>query len=109
MVRVMRHPGLSWRRSTRCSTGACVEVGSDTRRVLVRDSKLGDGSPILEFTDLEWAQFVAHDIASDVVSVEWALTGGCYVRREPGGPELHFTDAEWDAFIAGVKGGEFRR
>jgi hypothetical protein len=50
-----------WRKSSRSATsGECVEVGTspDTPLVAVRDSKLGDGSPILTFTRGEIAAFV---------------------------------------------------
>jgi hypothetical protein len=42
----------TWRKSSRSAgSGACVEIGtsSDTRRTAVRDSKIGDDSPVLAF------------------------------------------------------------
>jgi Domain of unknown function (DUF397) len=53
--------GLMWRKassSTIRSDDGCVEVADlpDGGRAL-RDSKLGDASPILEFTAHEWACF----------------------------------------------------
>jgi hypothetical protein len=49
-----------FRKSTFSGTGgSCVDVarteGSGAR---VRDTKLGDASPVLEFTEDEWAAFV---------------------------------------------------
>jgi Domain of unknown function (DUF397) len=53
------HSSVVWRKSTRSgATGACVEVGLTSDGVLVRDSKNPDG-PLLEFSQLEWAAFVA--------------------------------------------------
>lgn len=47
-----------WRRSRRCSTGACVEVARVAEQVLIRDSKIPGGA-ILAFTREEWNAFVA--------------------------------------------------
>lgn len=49
----------SFRRSSFCAVGTCVEVGrSDDGDVLVRDGKTADG-PVLKFTPDEWRAFVA--------------------------------------------------
>ncbi|MDI6100563.1 DUF397 domain-containing protein [Actinoplanes sp. NEAU-A12] len=53
-----------WRRSRRCSTGACVEVARTTDRFLVRDSKNLDTAP-LAFTRQQWTAFVAGVKAGD--------------------------------------------
>lgn len=37
----------------------CVEVGTASGVVGVRDTKLGPASPILAFTEAEWSAFVA--------------------------------------------------
>lgn len=47
-----------WRRSTRCSTGACIETRQLENAVLVRDSKLDD-SPVLTFDTEAWTAFIA--------------------------------------------------
>ena len=47
----------AFRRSTRCSASACVEVGMANGDVLVRDSK-SDRGPTLAFTAEEFAAFV---------------------------------------------------
>jgi hypothetical protein len=49
-----------WIKSSRSSTnGSCVEIeGNGVGGVKVRDSKLGDQSPILTFTATEWDAFV---------------------------------------------------
>ncbi len=71
----MKDLQLVWRRSTKCEAGACIEVAGpwtkstrsgaggcvEVRRddlVLVRDSKLGDDSPVLSFDAGSWAAFV---------------------------------------------------
>lgn len=51
--------GPVWRRSSRCEATQCVEVADEAGRVLVRDGKLADGSPVLEFAPGSWAAFVA--------------------------------------------------
>lgn len=47
-------------KSSKSSTnGSCVEIeGTDTGGMKVRDSKLGNASPILTFTAAEWDAFV---------------------------------------------------
>ena len=47
-----------WRRSSHCANGNCVEVAHRDGQVWVRDSKLGDASPVLKFTAGEFAAFV---------------------------------------------------
>lgn len=68
---------IRWRRSTRCEAGFCVEVAgpwtkssrsgtggcvearrSEADTVLVRDSKLGEESPVLAFDVAAWTAFV---------------------------------------------------
>jgi hypothetical protein len=47
---------LDWRRSSRCTSGTCVEVARQGDAIRVRDSK----SPevVLSFSREEWAAFV---------------------------------------------------
>lgn len=48
-----------WQQSTRCSDGGCVEINHALGEgIHVRDSKLGDDSPILTFTYAEWDAFI---------------------------------------------------
>jgi hypothetical protein len=49
---------IRWRRSSRCETGACVEVTRVHGMIAIRDSKDVDG-PVLTFSPQEWAAFVA--------------------------------------------------
>lgn len=53
---------MDWTRSSFCAADypQCVEarVGSDGN-IEVRDSKLGDDSPVLRFTPQEWDVFVS--------------------------------------------------
>ena len=46
-----------WQKSTRCDTGACVEVAAVDDEILMRDSKDPEG-PVLRFTRREWKAFV---------------------------------------------------
>jgi hypothetical protein len=48
---------VAFRRSSRCEHAHCVEVATGPA-VLVRDSKLGDASPILSFPRDSWSFFV---------------------------------------------------
>lgn len=44
--------------SARCESGNCVEVADFAGDVVIRDSKLGEASPVLRFTWAEWRAFV---------------------------------------------------
>jgi Domain of unknown function (DUF397) len=50
--------GASYRKSSRCAHGECIEVGELASAIAVRDSKdRGDG-PALVFTAAGWRRFV---------------------------------------------------
>ena len=48
----------NWRRSKRCSSGACVEVARNGERFLMRDSKNPGVTP-LNFDRAAWEAFLA--------------------------------------------------
>jgi hypothetical protein len=48
---------VDWRKSARCDSASCVEVGITDEAVLIRDGKRPEGS-ILEFSPAEWVAFV---------------------------------------------------
>ncbi|MGI8309653.1 DUF397 domain-containing protein [Saccharopolyspora hattusasensis] len=52
----------NWRKSTRSSGNPqqCVEVGEAPQARGVRDSKLGESSPVLSFDRSTWAAFVSN-------------------------------------------------
>ncbi|MDQ3577313.1 MAG: DUF397 domain-containing protein [Actinomycetota bacterium] len=47
----------NWRKSSYSNANACVEVGSTSKIVGVRDTKLAQASPVLAFTPQAWALF----------------------------------------------------
>jgi len=53
-----RHQQMVWKRSARCSSGACLEVSGAGEYHLVRDSKAGDAGPILSFASASWREFL---------------------------------------------------
>jgi len=59
---------LEWRTSSySMNHGDCVEVAP---AALVRDSQLGDGSPVLRFTPHAWGQFTTK-IKGEGNDLEW--------------------------------------
>lgn len=52
---------VTWRKSSRSNGGggACVEVAQVTDATGVRDSKLGEASPILALTNEAWTAFLS--------------------------------------------------
>lgn len=48
----------TWRKSSFSYGADCVEIGSDSGEALVRNSKLGENSPVLRFTRTEWIAFL---------------------------------------------------
>ena len=49
----------SWRKSSRCNGGECVEVGQGGAVVAVRDTKNAGTGPVLTFTADSWQRFTA--------------------------------------------------
>ncbi len=50
---------VEWHRSSACAERECAEVAACGHRVAVRDSKLGDRSPVLKFGTGAWEAFTA--------------------------------------------------
>lgn len=101
-----------WTKSTRSNpSGNCVMTKTDGREIQVRDSKLGDASPILSFSFEDWGSFIAEikrGITCPVAGpfeVWLAATGFDIVEKD--GAVLNFTNDEWNAFVGGVQDGEF--
>jgi len=126
--------------TARCDSGACVEVQwvaacegnpcvevaiEPCNRVLVRDSKLGDRSPVIEYSASWWqtrcaamkamvrvvARRTTPPSAQEVVAAAWLPSG---VRRidnnyqwRKGDAVLTFTTEEWDTFVSSVCNGTF--
>ncbi len=55
----------NWKKSTKSSSGSCVEVRLADGSVQVRDTKLGEESPILPFDLGDWAHFASAVAAGD--------------------------------------------
>ena len=49
----------AWRKSAYSKEANCVEVGRAAAVVGVRDSNLGDSSPVLVFPGVAWGRFTA--------------------------------------------------
>jgi Domain of unknown function (DUF397) len=48
----------TWRKASRSvHNGACVAAGTGAGVVGVRDTQLGEGSPVLEFSPVTWRAF----------------------------------------------------
>jgi hypothetical protein len=73
------YPPATWRRSSRCEAGACVEVAAVAQGVGMRDSTVTGGQ--------------------DGVGPDRHDQGG--------GPVLVFSRPAWAAFVAGLRAGDF--
>ena len=103
----------TWQKSSFCNgASSCVEVSSLDGCVLVRDSKLGDASPVLRFTVGQWWSFIAatksrHGYSGPVV-VAGAYDSWHAWHADDPAVVLDFDRTEIDAFLAGVNAGEFK-
>jgi len=110
---------VSYTKSSFCNSDGCVEVGHAEGNVLLRDSKLGDKSPVLIFPGDEWDQLLAdwragHQLSSVDGSLSCVrMLNGHLVFMHPTASgkleSLHFDETEAEAFGAGVLAGEFDR
>src|SRR2546428_570562 len=85
---------------------ACVAVAHRSDAVLIRDTKLGNDSPIISVPPAQWQAVL--DIALskssgavDALTVSLQENGGATVSN-CAGIELTYTADEWDAFAKGV-------
>lgn len=102
-----------------CTPETCRTPGIEPGDVLVRDSKLGEGSPLIRFRPEQWRAYVAQVIEGgmefDPTPHTFTAPSGqtrddCqYVLRDPANPGnvLRFHPAEADAFRTGCAAGEF--
>src|SRR5690554_573689 len=94
---------MNWTRSNWCSADRpqCVEIATvrsrlGGRQILMRDSKLGDASPVERFTRHDWRGFLRH--------AHWLVPAADGMFRVG---DLAFNEGEWRAFLRGVRDGEF--
>jgi hypothetical protein len=53
--------GQSWHKSSRSANGNnCVEVSDSSETIAIRDSKLGERSPVLSVDADQWRAFIAY-------------------------------------------------
>ena len=58
MSRAITSGSHGFRKSSFSAQGGCVEIAfAATGEVLVRDSKMADGGPVLTFNEKEWRAF----------------------------------------------------
>jgi hypothetical protein len=87
-----------------CTPETCLTPGITAGDVVVRDSKLGEDSPLLVFPEDGW-----RDMVTAVINGAQEIDGEDYLMRDPRNPGLilRFTEAEWDAFRDGCTKDEF--
>jgi hypothetical protein len=101
---------IAWRKSSFSDTASsCVEVRRESDVVYVRDSKLGDHSPIQEWPVEDWL------FLTDAIASKQPKFSG-YLKLDDGGirlgwarlghSPLWFNADEWTAFEYGVRAGE---
>jgi hypothetical protein len=102
----------TWQKSSYSSDSAnCVEVRHSNGRIEVRDSKLGDASPVLTYSPDQWRRLLEQVKAKDEIET-WYVTGPGHRMSWCWGQHgsdvvLKFTIGEILAFTRGVKAGEF--
>lgn len=87
-----------------CTPETCKTPGIEPGDVVVRDSKLGEDSPLVVFRAQEWRKFVDGVLAGP----RTVQADATYTIRDPRtGVVLYYTPSEWDAFLDGCAKGEF--
>lgn len=105
---------MTWRRSSRCDSSACVEVwtvsshsgGTNCVQVGYRTSSQCGGG---ECVEVGFHKSSHSSADACCVEVGTCTCDGVHVRdsKDPGGPVLSFNRDGWSAFLAGAKAGEF--
>lgn len=102
---------LQWVTASSCNNGSCIAVTCANGEVWVRDSKLGDASPVLRFTEGQWWSFVAAAKSGHAYDGPVVVTGAYdswrMLSRDDARTMLMFDRAEIDAFRDGVRRDEF--
>ena len=111
---------IYWQKSSYSNpSGNCVEVKSSDDQVLIRDTKLGDASPILAVSVEHWKLFIdeikrrgkigPHGLSYRGSTLDTLIddSGVELVLWTPEDKSLDFTPAEWGAFVEGARDGEF--
>lgn len=103
--------GVQWQ--SYCANGSCVEVSHQGDRVLVRDGKLGDESPVISYLPQQWSALLTRAYYGYPQSVAKTFVGHGYVWVGPNEAQdgiaiLQFDGDELDQFIRGVQAGKFQ-
>lgn len=89
-----------------CDSGHCVEVQAGDDVGYVRDSKRGEDSPVLEFSDAQWTMLLG-DLECGLPLFGAYTADDRVVLAHPTEPvALVFTADEWDAFEVKALAGE---
>lgn len=102
-----------WQKSSYSNpSGNCLEAKIEAGIILIRDTKLGELSPVLQLPLPGWQVFLAEVKGF----VTFPASNSIYTSDAYDGMRLEsvrstdvlvFTVAEWDAFLAGARAGEF--
>ena len=91
-----------------CNPETCTTPGIEPGDIVVRDSKGGEGSPLVVFRPREWRSLVERVVAG--LDAEHRASNGphpWFIADPRTSVVLWFTDAEWDAFRDGCTKSEF--
>lgn len=86
-------PDLSWVRSSLCESGQCVELAAYGHQVAIRDSKLGNTSPIAVMPVEQLVRLTNNGLLWPALAAEG----------------LQFTEFEKITFFGGFRLDDFRR